>query len=310
MRCKIRKVQAWACCGLIAVTVGSTGCKTGWKMPGASLFSWTKKPSAETIAGAGPSMTTPQSPALSQSPSLVAGANRPAAPKANMYMPTAVPTPQTAPTGYAAATPPANPYAGMGGAATANGYATGPYNTYAQSNPYAAASAGAPPASAYAQAPMGQAAARPVAATQYPQMQSTQPSSMPTAGYASANLGGFQPPAAGNPYAQPTATAPAPSATGYAMPSGYAMTPATGGAYSPVGATQATPASMPSVSSLSSNASVPVSPASFRPGSTQRATGYDFSAPSATSPTAMPANTASGTSNPGYQMPPTGTYNR
>ena len=78
---------------VVAVAGTQTGCssgwnKSGWKMPGSDMFSWSRKPSESTLAGSSPSLAmpsgqagSPTSPALRNTPSPVsstaANAGRP-----------------------------------------------------------------------------------------------------------------------------------------------------------------------------------------------------------------------------------------
>ena len=49
------RLPNWIRLGMVlAVIAGTqTGCKSGWKMPGSDMFSWTRKPSESTLAGTG-----------------------------------------------------------------------------------------------------------------------------------------------------------------------------------------------------------------------------------------------------------------
>jgi hypothetical protein len=334
MRRTFRLTKSLAVCGLLVATVTSAGCQSGWKMPGASMFSWKKKPSEETLAGKGPTVSTPTSPALGQSPSLVANSARTPAAKPNTYAPPK--TGSALGASALAATAPnaglATPPTGMGNAATANGYTTGPYSTYAQpSNPYATAGTtyGATAAGGHAQ-PGGPAtsparASHPTGlASSYPATTSG-PSAPPSV------------PAMAASYGQPPAGAPQTPSSLYSLPTGPANAPSTQSGLSSAGAYPAVPTNVASMApsttnyspvganapssisggagpsaSFPSSSTVQASTASFRPGSTQRVTGYDFSgaAPASTPATSTPANTATGTSNPGYQLPPSNFYNR
>jgi hypothetical protein len=147
--------------GFMIVVLSSTGCKSGWKMPGKDMFSWGRKPSETTLAGAGPSTTYPKSPALTSTPTQI---------------PNSSSTKPNAPLGM-------NSYAstganGMGSAAAANGYQTGPYGTSAS------------------------------AMTQTPSMASAQPGSANS--YGGANTYGVQNPyGASNPYGTASTATPA-----------------------------------------------------------------------------------------------------
>jgi hypothetical protein len=144
---------------LLSITgaLASSGCQSGWNMPGSQLFGWgSPPPSAETLAGSGPSLTYPISPAEEHSPQTIsslasssasrggaaaengtaggglvtastAAANPgpfgPAAPAATSqyYGPAAMAPPAGMPTNAGSAM--------TGVAAQANGYPTGPYPT-------------------------------------------------------------------------------------------------------------------------------------------------------------------------------------
>ncbi len=348
MRCKIVTARNLLICGLIATTTASSGCKSGWKMPGASMFSWGKKPSEETLAGKGPTTTLPTSPATTQTPSLLAGAGSKTtqakpSPYATATRPTSPGSPVTAslasgnvqaPTAWPSANPNQAP-AGMGTAATANGYTTGPYNTYAQSNPYA--SAGTTYGTAAQTAPNAMAANYGAPNVSMP------PATQPGYGIQSANSTGLQArtvsspinsaTAATNPaftapqqqqFAQPSAmpnavpsssfampsmttpSAPSAAPNQFAMPSqpaagasAFPTTPTSVGAIPTTGYTPVGPSSTAALpATTTNNFSAAPTATGFRPGSTQRATGYDFSGSNGAT------NTASGTSSPGYQLPP------
>ena len=129
---------------LIVLSLSAAGCKSGWKMPGASMFSWSRQPSAETLAG---TSTTPsiETPASKYNPTAIASAaagnSKPGAASLTSS-PTTTPsstasysTASALPTG----SPPTKPTYG-GAAASANGYQTGPYGMSSM-----AATAGSPP---------------------------------------------------------------------------------------------------------------------------------------------------------------------
>ena len=147
MRYRIGNSRKWMLSATLVLAISSTGCQTGWKMPGASLFSWNKKPDPETLAGKGPSVY-PTSPATKYTPSTVASATNPSGtPTANSGAPTvgSMPanssgvsanqyaatmgnrgafspgsTPSATAPATAAPVTPNSPYGGV--AATANGY--------------------------------------------------------------------------------------------------------------------------------------------------------------------------------------------
>ncbi len=258
---------------LIAVVASSqTGCKTGWKMPGADMFSWSRKPSESTLTGAGPSIPSPssipQSPALKSTPNQISNlspSQRQVSPYGTSGMSTAA---NAAPTG-------------AGAAATANGYVTGPYQTNNQKlaggtppTPYAP-SGFAPPtnpnnvgaAPSYAVAPAGQSAP-----TGYGNLPPT-PNGVPnygapaTSGAVATNL---PPTSYGAPSYNPVGAAGVP-----AMTAGYnnAGLPPTNGNLSsmPIASGNA------QANGLNSLPPQSASTAAYQPGSVKRQTGYDFS---------------------------------
>jgi hypothetical protein len=140
---------------VVVTSVATTGCSSsGWKMPSPSkMFPWGKKPNEAALTKSGASaLTYPESPAAKQTPNAVASAAV-KGPTSTLGTPSSVPpnaltakpnssSPYAPPatTGTSAYTPP-----GAGAAATANGYATGPYNTFGQSNPAAGLAANGVP---------------------------------------------------------------------------------------------------------------------------------------------------------------------
>jgi hypothetical protein len=228
-------------------------------MPSPSkMFAWGKKPSESTIAGTGASsLTYPESPASKQSPSTIASA---AAPKStNSGTTTAIPgaMPATNPALFAAAPKsPGLPYApptsappsytppSAGAAAVANGYATGPYNTFSQSSPAVGlAASGGPARPTTSSAPMA-TGAMPGAPSQpgmpnayaqgnpYAVGSSTMQGLPASQVYAGAAMGAVARPSS----LAATAPMPAPTtASGYAMPNS-AQTAATRPAPYPTGA--------------------------------------------------------------------------
>jgi len=379
MRFDVTKWTRLAAFGIIASAFLNVGCSSssGWKMPSTKMFSWSKKPSESTLAGAGPSaLKYPDSPASKQTPQVIASAAAGTAPsKAS----------STGSTAFAAGTgakqPTFTPPNGMANvafappaaAAAANGYSVGPYNTYSQpgaaagamassgipssfaggmsatamsqSNPYNAASAGFPSTQTYSGVnPSTLAAGK---------------SNVPPNGNLPAPVGGGFPSAPANipgmtgtpipnSFAS-TSSNPNPSFAPGAISPGFALpqtVPMSTG-YAPVGSNPGVSGSSNSIASfpsgtiptsglppiVSSGSSVPgqmaaynaqmtgpgvTTTASFRPGSTGRQTNYDFSQPAASSTasstaagqgTKLPAaNTATGLNNPGFQVPPAGTF--
>ncbi len=281
-RLRIRDRVAFAC--LLAAAASSTGCQSGWKMPGKDLFSWTKKPSESTLAGKGPSLTYPSNgPAANHTPNQIAsgapGSTRPSGVPGLGAPPTSMPN----------------------SAAVANNYPTGPYSTNSYGVPGGVGSAGAISAAsnvAAAGAYGSSASSSPTyngPSSPYGYRPSTTPYTPPTSGLA-ATSGSSQPgmtPNYGPQSLSNTGTGPS------SMPGSNSMA----GTYVPTGV-GATPAFVPpsfggttgpNVASTggadynaTASASMPSGVAAggaYRPGTTGRATGYDFSTPSASAPT-------------------------
>jgi len=131
------RLPNWIRLGMVlAVIAGTqTGCKSGWKMPGSDMFSWTRKPSESTLAGTGPSIAmpsagTPTSPSTKSSPtpinSTALNNTKPSSPYGQGV---------TSPYGQPSAPNATNALGsvpGAGTAATQNGYSTGNYATTPQ----------------------------------------------------------------------------------------------------------------------------------------------------------------------------------
>lgn len=121
MKLGTSRTLKWTAPLLVAACASSVGCKSGWKMPGASLLSWNRQPSAETMASNLNAPQLPTSPATKYTPTSVASA--------------ASGSKSTAPTGAVNSTAPSaiSPYSTVStpvnSSATANGYQTGPYST-------------------------------------------------------------------------------------------------------------------------------------------------------------------------------------
>ncbi len=156
MRVNISQWTRLAALLVVVVSISSTGCSGGWKMPSMKM-PWSKKPSESALAGSGPSsLTYPESPASKQTPMAVASAAAGKAPMASTGAPgtanavTQFGGAKTTPAAFGSPSITGSPVAGYkppasGAAATANGYQTGPYNTYGQAGAAGAlATAGAP----------------------------------------------------------------------------------------------------------------------------------------------------------------------
>ena len=136
MSTKLTRRKIFAMIFVSVIAAGQTGCQSGWKMPSASIFPWSKKPSESSLAGSNPSLSapsartgtfasnagTPASPASNNTPALLSSANaRGASPYGAMGG-----NRSTIPTASDFTTPQVNPTTGL--AANANGYQTGPYS--------------------------------------------------------------------------------------------------------------------------------------------------------------------------------------
>lgn len=301
---------------VIAVAGTQTGCssgwnKSGWKMPGSDMFSWSRKPSESTLAGSSPSLampsgqaSSPASPALRNTPSPVsstaANAGRP-----NPYGATsASPANATGPSfttlpGSMAGNSPSNAMmGGAGSAALANGYTNGQYGMVGN----AGRQGGFTPPTGYS-APAGYGApisngvgASPALANNAmgmpPANMGAQGMPVPTnqfqGGMANANALANNAPSLPPAYGGPSVS----SGINSAGTPAYAGIANNGVPAMPVGYNAMAPGGLPAPSSSMPNA-VPAGfqqtmpavanqmPTSgYRPGSTGRSTAYDFSNPS------------------------------
>ncbi|MCY2975429.1 MAG: hypothetical protein NTW52_12270 [Planctomycetota bacterium] len=216
MRFDVTKWTRLAVLGMVSGACLFTGCSSssGWKMPGSKMFSWSKKPSETTLAGAGPSsIKYPDSPASKQTPQAIASAAAGTAPgKSGFGSPVGGATSLAATgTGARTAQPTYTPPNGMANvafappaaAAAANGYSVGPYNTYSQPGGAAnnLATTGAPSAFGGATPAAGMSPGNPFNATARAGFPSTQVYAGSTPGTVAANHGtqmpaSFQPPSA------------------------------------------------------------------------------------------------------------------
>jgi hypothetical protein len=294
-----KKLANWTRLAVVVVVVAGTqtGCKSGWKMPGSDLFSWSKKPSESTLAGSSPSLSMPSSTATG--PVSPAQRNTPSAIGSTAGNRTSNPYGATSPAGPSFNMPPNNAMAmgGAGTAAAANGYTNGPYgmvSSQAKPNGYTAPSGyGAP--TGYGAPPTGLAANAPAG---------FKPSGYAPTSNALASTPSL-PPAYGG--------SPAPSGALPAMPSGYPSfpnnsVPAMPAAYNsgPTMAAQSLPpiqSSMPNAVPAGFQPTMPAvatqsygGASTYRPGSVARTTGYDFSTqgPGAVANTNAPAPTSLG----------------
>jgi len=216
MRFDLTKWTRLAVLGVVSGAFMLTGCSSssGWKMPGSKMFSWSKKPSETTLAGAGPSsIKYPDSPASKQTPQAIASAAAGTAPsKSGLGGPTGGATSLAAAgTGARSAQPTYTPPNGMANvafappaaAAAANGYSVGPYNTYSQPGGAAnnLATAGAPSGFGGATPAAGMSPGNPFNATARSGFPSTQAFAGSAPGAVAASLStqtpaSFQPPSA------------------------------------------------------------------------------------------------------------------
>ncbi len=253
---------------VVAIAGTQTGCKTGWKMPGADMFPWSKKPSESTLAGSSPSMSMPNSstspigPSYKNTPTPLVSNAANAGRMTSPYGTTGASGPSfnMPPNNALANSPLANNGAGI--SAAANGYSTGPYNMAGNMMASNGNRSGFTPSSGYSAPP---------------------PS--PT-GYSSApppnSLAGL-PPA----YGGPTGLTQTPN-TSY-PPVGNGGVPALPAGYSPSGMhSMPSPSSMPNALPAAYQPTTPTSGPSvatqtysgaspYRPGSVGRQTSYDFS---------------------------------
>ncbi|AMV33834.1 hypothetical protein VN12_17025 [Pirellula sp. SH-Sr6A] len=297
------KIANWNKLALVVLIVGGTqvGCKSGWKMPGASMFSWSKKPSESTLAGSNPSISSPSAASMGSG---LAASGAPTSPALrntpNMLASTAKTSPYGTPTGMAGS---AGPVAG--GAAASNGYQTGPYVTSTGNRPTGFT---APTGYGPTGAPTGVPTGAPTGSFAMNGAPAGAPSGF---GLPGAGSNGMAPPpssptlATASAYGAPQPTAP------YGMPSAPAGVPAlpvgmssTNMASLPAGMPAGTMSSMPNAAPASYTPQQNAAPiyagaAPYRPGSTARQTSYDFSQPSATG--------APNTGLPGVNVPQTAT---
>jgi hypothetical protein len=274
-----------------------TGCKSGWKMPGKDMFSWSKKPTESSLAGSNPSLSVSGSSTgsgLASNGSGLATSGSPVSP-ALKNSPTSMNNASRNP--YGATSPAANLSSPQGLASNANGYQTGPYMTN---------SAGRP--TGYT-APSGYGNAQPMGQPNGLAMNATAPNAAPPMGmannippYSMPNGPGFQQPGQAPSIAQSGFSAPS-----FTPPSGVPALPA--GMSSTSMSSLPQPTSMPNVASQgfasnqpNMNAPTMTVPAyggagPYRPGSTGRSTAYNFGAPQ--------AGGASGQSLPSSNVPHT-----
>jgi len=296
---------------IIALSLAAPGCKSGWKMPGTSMWPWSRQPSAETLSGTAPKLETP---AAKHSPAAItssAAGLRPAATTATAPNNGGVPSTPASYSGGPTAAMNNSTYGGS--AAAANGYQIGPYGmsggtaagSAAPANPMsgspqvtsAGGTTGYPsgnylPPNTYAGAagiPSGAANnpyATPAAATGV----------NPQVSFASAAL------ASPTPMTQQTATSPA---GGYSMPTVAPRGASSMPTFLPPGSAPQAPGNAPgnALGQPSAYSGLPAAagqqppaqatPAEgYRPGTTARSTTYNFGSGA----TSAPVNS--------YQMPP------
>ena len=273
---------------VVVVTGTQTGCKSGWKMPGSDMFSWSRKPSESTLAGSSPSLSMPSSsqsgpisPASRNTPSTLASS------AANGRGPTSS-------TGPSFNMPPNSATAAMGGAGTAasaNGYTNGPYGMvgnqtrpggYSAPSGYGAPTGYTAPSTGLAQnAPTGYKPASGTAPTGFApttsSLASSPPSLPPAYGAPSAGMGQLPNSAPAYPsFANNTVPAlPAsfnPGATSQVATQSHPPTSMPNALPSSYQPSMPSIGTQPSVATQQYNGAAP-----YRPGSVGRPTGYDFS---------------------------------
>jgi hypothetical protein len=313
------KLANWTRLAVVAFAVAGTqtGCKSGWKMPGTDMFSWSKKPSESTLAGSSPSLSMPSSSSSAASPvspatkstpnalaSTAAGTNR----SANPYGA----APSTSGPGFSMpASSPATGTGIAGTAASANGYTNGPYgmvSNQSKPNGFAAPPGYGAPSGYGLPSAVAQAPANAMSAAQNSFNQGVQSFNQGVQGAANnfAASASNLPQAYGGPAPSTGSTPlPAPNYSNFAggtipaMPAGYnpsaTQTPAGLPQSSmPNAIPQGYQPSMPSVVSAQQAGGG----SNYRPGSVGRSTGYDFSGQGA------------GSSYPSTAIGQTGTFNR
>ncbi len=298
--------------GVALAVTASTGCKTAPSLPGASLFGWKKTPSAETLAGQGPTTTYPSAPSTAFTPNAIAS-NAAGTGQESLStslnpsdIATGVPTTAAQSNGFTGLAPngtPATGYAASGTASPAGYTATPP--SYAQIPPtpssaqssnipsYAAATQPAPARSTQGlygngptSIPPGSASVPNYAPSNYtptaPTAQVADATSSPSYGtgsYGTSGTPSYPTPAS---YGAPSAT---PAATpGYSTPN-YSVPPT-----SPYSAPSSAPYTTPSTGSTSGTTSGYATPGYAAP------TGYVTGNASATNPYAVPQATSTSAS--------------
>jgi hypothetical protein len=294
-------ITKWTKLALVIAAVAGTqtGCKSGWKMPGKDMFSWSKKPTESSLAGSNPSLSVSGSSTgsgLASSSSGLATSGSPMSPALKntpMSMSNAPKSP------YGASSPAGSFSSPQGLASNANGYQTGPYMTSASGRP-----------TGYA-APSGYAGAQPMGQPNGLAMNAPAPSSAPPMGMASnnppysmPNAGAYQQPNQPAAIAQSGYSAPSfPGATGVpALPAGMSSTNMASlpqPSSMPNAASQGFASNQPNMNTPTMTAPAYGGAAPYRPGSTGRSTAYNFSAPqtSASSGQSLPTSNVPHTAN-------------
>lgn len=301
---------------LLSITgvLTSGGCQSGWNMPGTQLFGWgSSAPSAETLAGSGPSLTYPISPAEEHNPQAISSlasssssrggpvGQSGAANAGTITASTATSNPGPFGPATAAATnqyygpaamaPPAGMPTSAGSALTgvaaqANGYPTGPYPTGASPSGISRSMSGQPTLATPATSSGG------INATTAGLSSMSRPQTAPVAAGDGPNNPAADP--AVNRYAMPNAVGNAPSSsvstqlkdTPQTGLSGAQPTESSRGVPSTVGPESGYPypqtlgpaAAATSSSEQSEKEGTDAAPSPYRPGSTGRST--DFALPS------------------------------
>lgn len=139
MSTKLTRRKTFAVVFAALISASQTGCQSGWKMPSASIFPWSKKPSESMLAGSNPSLSAPSSktgtfastgaspvsPASNGTPALLSSTN-PTNSRPSPYGGALGGNNSKIPTASDFTVPQTNPATGL--AANANGYQTGPYS--------------------------------------------------------------------------------------------------------------------------------------------------------------------------------------
>ncbi|XZE54617.1 hypothetical protein SH139x_000590 [Planctomycetaceae bacterium SH139] len=297
--------------GCAIAVASSTGCKTGSPLPGASLFGWNKTPSAEMLAGQGPSTTYPAPPSSQLNPTAIAstaaGTGAPAGGTGTFgdveaYAGTTVPNSAATANGFAMGnSTPATP-AGFAGTANSS-TATNAVPSYGNTMP----SYGNTPAS-YGNMPPSYANAAPSYANAAPSYGNTPPSygnTPPSYGYTPPTSAAPKSGYSGGPQYAGVAATNSPAANSPTAAPNYGYTPAAGGpsGYRTADASAAPGYSAPNMATGGATSSSPTT--SSPPPSNYAIPDYGTISTATDNPYAMPSTpstTDSQASSPAAQM--------